>query len=91
MSAKLKALRADPNRIKALDIQSHRRGRDVLVDLMAERKAYRHSTSAARGRFSSQADLIVYLVNEVSKRERPRWAIAEDAGIRVMDLAALQF
>lgn len=89
MSAKLKRLLADPNRIKPMQVLERRPAREIVAEVMAGRKAYRLTAGGAKGRFATQADLTAFLAIEISKDRRKHGEIARDAWISDLDLRRL--
>lgn len=86
MRAKLKKITAESDPSGGADVQPQRRSRDIVAEIMLQRKAYYHAKHAAKGRFNDHAELIVYLTGEVAKGERIRREIAADAKIPVTTL-----
>lgn len=87
MSAKLRKIRANAERVRVAVVQTPaRRSKDILAEWMVKQKEYSKMRWAAKGRFSSSYELISYLSDELPKGRRTRVAIAEDAQIPVTTL-----
>lgn len=81
MSNTRKSLHSKFGPLNMMQVRPQRPAKEIVAEQMVARKSFNYEQMRVKGRFSSHAELIAYLNNELAKGGRSHSEIASDARV----------